>query len=314
MSDVEKSPINVSIKVDSKDAVKVINKLIDTVKSPFERWMKNNCEVAIAEAETKAMLIRAKAAKPLAQALGLDEHDAVSLVLRSSERELYERLRQQKNLEAIATGAYRFLPLTLPEERVDEDWILEFFDQSKNTSNEYLQSIWSRILAGKIAKPGRYSKRVLSFVRTLSQKEAETFTKFCSLILNEENLGYFAFNPTGKEGLDEFGISYVDLIELDAYGLIRFDNNITGFTLNTNECIKFMYFGESFLFRVSSNMKKIRIPLILLTKLGQDLIDIASGEKNSIYLSKVISSLKKQGLEYTDDDSYIPTFLSREAD
>ena len=129
MKNIDNLPIKIDVRVDSKDAVSIINKLIKTIRYPFERWIKNSEVISVAKAETKATLIRAKATKPLAQALNISEEDAISLVFRSEQRELYERLRQQRNIERIISNASKYILEEPSEHIVDKDWTLEFIDQ-----------------------------------------------------------------------------------------------------------------------------------------------------------------------------------------
>ncbi len=320
MKDVDDIPIKVDVKVDTKDAAVVFEKLLDVLKAPFQQWTNNKAPIALAKAETKSAIIRAEAARPLSEALGISEEDAASLLMRTEQRELYEKIRHQQNLEKIVNGATEHVSYSNTEKVVDKEWTMEFLDQCKNIGNEHLQHLWSRILAGEISTPGTYSKRTLSFIRTLSKQEAEAFTKFCSLVWSEQSLGSFCLNPTDKPGLDQFDVTYADLVELDSMGLIRFDNNYTGFTLGSKETIEFNYFRESLAFKVPKSKKEIRMPIIMLTKLGKELMGVAGAEKNTEYRDTLIAHLIKLGLkkvryEYESMDYLdIPAFLRRQAD
>lgn len=321
MNDTDDIPIKIDMKLDSKDAASTIDKLVTTISAPFSRWSKNREPISMAKAESQATIIRARAAKPLSDALGISEKDAASLLMRTEQRELYEKIRHQQNIEDIANGAAPHIRSTQPEKIVEVEWTMEFFEQCKNVGNEHLQKLWSKILAGEISNPGKYSKRTLSFIRTLSQQEALAFTNFCSLVWFEHYLGNFCLNPTDQPGLDEFGVSYNDLIELDSMGLIRFDNDFTGFTLGSKEIINFVYFNETLTFKVPANIKEIRIPIILLTRLGRELMEITGAKINQSYKEALLIKLKKIGLNQITDTAAkdldyldIPGFLRRQAD
>ena len=94
-------PIKVTVKADTKDASKLFEKLIDTIKAPFSWWAKTREPVTEAKAEVDAALIRARAIEPLAKELGITKEEAIFLVLRSEQREAFDRIRQQKNIESI---------------------------------------------------------------------------------------------------------------------------------------------------------------------------------------------------------------------
>lgn len=101
-----------------------------------------------------------------------------------------QELRRQKNIESITDKAINFLPSRVSSTPVEEDWIYDFYERSKDISNEQMQELWARILAGEVAKPGSFSKRTLETVKTLSANEAKLFM----------NCGRFVWNrPTTKD-------------------------------------------------------------------------------------------------------------------
>lgn len=214
-------PVKIDIKADSKDLADVTKKLIDTIKAPFSWWAKNREPIDKAKAETEAMLIRAQAIGPLAESLGIAKEEAIALVLRSEQRDCYEKIRHQKNIENIAQQAPEMLPPVASDEPVDQDWTADFLENCKNVSSEEMQSIWARILAGEVAQPGSFSKRTLAFVKTLSKPEAFLFSKFCNLLWKHPDNYYVHIALSNNRLRDDFGISYLDLVELDSLGLIK---------------------------------------------------------------------------------------------
>lgn len=295
MDDSNLTPIKVDVKLDSKDAANVLNKLIETIKAPFVYWAKNKEPIKQAEAETEAALIRARSAGPIAEELGLSKEDAASLILRADQRDQYDKIRQQKNIESIVQGSIEFLPSTVKDEPVKEDWATEFFEQCKNVSEEKMQSLWSRMLAGEIAEPGSYSKRTLSFIRTLSQSEAELFTKFCSLLWFELDTGFMHIKLSDETNLEDYDIAFLDMLELDSIGLIKFDHT-TGWYSETPGPAKLSYFDE-ILFVYPKNEKiRMEFSIFVLTKLGNTLARISGAKKNDKYKSAVLDRLSKNGL------------------
>lgn len=64
-----------------------------------------------------------------------------------------EEAKKQANIEAITLKA---LPDVKPEaktEGVEDDWIANFFDKCRLISDEQMQSLWARILAGEANSP-----------------------------------------------------------------------------------------------------------------------------------------------------------------
>jgi len=65
--------------------------------------------------------------------------------------------------------------------QVDEDWLTRFFNIGEDITNEYMQNLWSQILAGEIEKPNSYSLRTLETLKNISSKEASLFNKFTKI-------------------------------------------------------------------------------------------------------------------------------------
>ena len=291
-------PIKIDAKIDSADAADVLKKLIDTIRAPFSWWVKAKEPVYQAKADVKASLIRADAIEPLAEALGISKEEAVGLTLRSEQRECYRKIRQQQNVESIVQGAVEILPPTADERPVDEDWTIEFFEQCKNVSKQKMQSLWSKILSGEVAKPGTYSRRALSFIRTLSQHEAEIFTKFCSLLWHFPTIGFMHFLIEREFNTEKYGISYADMINLEATSLIKLDKD-TNFTFDEPDEVSLIYYSDEryFLYPAIQNPKsKIRLPVIALTNLGNSLAPISGYDKNEEYKLEMIKEFQRNKL------------------
>ena len=293
-------PIKIDVKANSKDAANVINKLIDTIKAPFSWWAKGKEPVVQAQAEVDAMLIRARSIEPLAEALGITKEDATSLVLRSEQREQYEKIRHQKNIESIVQTAVEILPTNaISEKPVDEDWTAEFFESCKNVSNEEMQSIWARILAGEVVEPGTFNKRTLAFVKTLSPQEAALFTKFCGLLWHDPSNGLIHISLSDDELAKKFGISYLDIVELESLGLIRFDAS-TEINWEAPGVPLIFFYGEPFYFYPKQQNGKIQINVTPLTKLGSSIATIAGGTRNNEYMNAVFETINSKNVFLCD--------------
>jgi hypothetical protein len=112
------------------------------------------------------------------------------------------------------------------EQPVDEDWVAQFINSCKYVRNEQMRVLWSRLLAGEVAKPGSFSMRTLGFVRTLSKSDADLFTRFCSTIWDIGADGRSDLRPVahkGKlKGIPGMELTFEDLLRLDSLGLIKF--------------------------------------------------------------------------------------------
>lgn len=83
--------------------------------------------------------------------------------------------RQQANIEAIVNPVVAQIPESANVEEVEEDWLAEFSQKCRNTSNAEMQSYWSRLLHSECNSPGKNSKRVVDALSKLSGHEARMF-------------------------------------------------------------------------------------------------------------------------------------------
>ena len=129
------------------------------------------------------------------------------------------------------------------DNNLDFDWIMRFFDAVSNVSNEEMQKLWGKVLAGEVKQPGNCSLRTMDIIRNMSQNEADTFDKLCKYVLISGDC-YFIFHR-GFSGLDgtnndshnyisKTGLNYSDnIIPMVECGLLSIDNTLaTDFKTN----------------------------------------------------------------------------------
>ena len=67
---------------------------------------------------------------------------------------------------------------------MDDDWVTNFFDKSRIVSDEEMQEIWAKVLAGEANAPGTYSKWAVNFLGCIDKRDAELFQNLCSFRLD----------------------------------------------------------------------------------------------------------------------------------
>jgi hypothetical protein len=99
--------------------------------------------------------------------------------------------RRQNNIEQIAEKAVLALPSPdkVSDEQVSEDWTTRFFEECQDISDEQMQQVWGRILAGEVARPRSFSPRTLSIVRDMRRADATRFPALCDLAWGVRVLG-----------------------------------------------------------------------------------------------------------------------------
>lgn len=203
---------------------KAVAKLIDTIGNQIGLFLEPTHIRRKGQAEAGVNVSEARAKADIA-VLKIENKLAIQDIQdRAAERVHIQEEKRQKNLEAIASQASHELPADVSDVPVDEDWVAQFFDHCKDVSNEKMQTVWAKLLAGEVTKPGSYSLRTLAAVRVLSKEDADLFTRFCSTVWQTSS-GLTAIVPDFKNHatFPASILSFAELVKLDALGMISFE-------------------------------------------------------------------------------------------
>jgi hypothetical protein len=199
---------------------------------------------------------------------------------RALERFLHQEARKQENIESITAQAAASLPHDAKVEGLEEDWIANFFEKCQSISDQEMQSLWSRLLAGEATAPGTYSKRTVDFVSTIDKKDAALFTKFCQFVWMIGTPIPLIFDVE-DDIYKSAGIHFSDLKHLDAIGLISFES-VSGYIrkgFGKNAVI--FYYGKPMLLEFANDANnQLQIGHALLTNTGAELVNICGSEPN----------------------------------
>ncbi len=218
---------------------------------------------------------------------------------RIQERLIYKETKRQQNLDYINFIAAEQLTQeeTVSEEPVEEDWINRFFNIAEDISNEEMQQLWGRILAGEVKKPKSYSLRTLELLKNLSKHEAETFMKFASLAINSNGTSFILNFKNEKLLEEEYGLNFNDRLLLEELGFLT-ANDLQFRILATQEKQSQLYFvlGKSLvLLEKPSNQPEQQLQVLVFTKIGQELIKLVNATPKMEYIKLLASKLRKEG-------------------
>ena len=219
---------------------------------------------------------------------------------------MFSRNKKQLNIESVTAFAaeelemkklLRMNRLTMIENKV--------FNIAEDISNEEMQALWGRILAGEIKRPKTYSLRTLELLKNLSKEEAVVFTKFAQLRINSGDKNFIYDQDNGKFLESEFGITFSDRLLLKELGLIISENNlgINFRPTENNKIIDFLNYGHKrIVFYRNEQTPKQSIPVLYFTKIGVELSGLIEQTVNLNYLEKVCSGFKHKNvkIEYGD--------------
>src|ERR1700730_7644722 len=218
--------------------------------------------IRVAKAESEANRIQAES-----------QIQVTDLHRRAMHRFLEEEAKKQSNMEAIIKNALPLLEDKSAPQNVADDWITNFFDQSRILSDRDMQQLWSRLLAGEANAPGAFSKRTVNLPADLDKSDAELFIRLCGfnrMII--EVLGPLVFDVQG-DIYARNGITFETLSHLESLGLTKFN---TGFSrAQLPKTITAFYYGRpaNLTFPADVN-NSLHIGRVFLTRAGLQLASV----------------------------------------
>lgn len=261
----------------SKPVTTLIEKASDAVGGLFKPWQIKR--IARAEAEAKKIW----AAKDI---------EITDMQQRAIVRNLHEQGKHQQNMEHITAGAIPLINPGAKPEQIEEDWLTYFFSKARIVSDEMMQSLWSRLLAGEANAPYSYSKRTIDFVSTLDKSDAELFTQLCTFNWLIEDEFYPLIYLLEDEIYEQFGISYESLTHLDTIGLISFRTiEVQGIHIPLQKVWTSYYEKPVILefLKTDKSQHSVDIGHVTLTRVGKELVLLCGSRPSEDFFAHILS-------------------------
>jgi len=244
----------------TKPATVLIEKISDAVGGVFKPYQ----IVRVAKAEAEADRIR-----------GESQIQVTDLHRRAMRRFFEEEAKRQSNIENITQKALPLLAEESSPQNVEDDWITNFFDKCRIVSDEDMQRLWSRVLAGEANTPGAFSKRTVNFLDGLDKKDAELFQTLCSFGWIVGKFTPLVFSEKDSVYKDR-GLNFDTLTHLDSIGLIQF-SSISGFQREgLPKTFTVRYCQQPLALTMEQESENV-LPIgkILLSKVGEELARVS---------------------------------------
>ena len=276
----------------SKPATILIEKISDALGGIAKPWQVRR----VAKAEAEADKIKAIAH------IEIDE-----LQRRALQRFVAEEAKKQGNIEEITAKALPQVKDEAQPENIEDDWITNFFDKCRLISDEEMQTLWSKVLAGEANSPGTYSKRTVNFLGSLDKSDAFLFQSLCGfgwLIGDVFPLIY----KLDAEIYAKHNIDFGSLTHLDEIGLLSF-NNLTGYRrIHLPQKITIAYYGRSIDIEFDKEKdNELDIGHVLLSKIGQELAPICDPKPIPGFFDFIIEDwTTKKGLNVSSPIRIVP--------
>lgn len=191
----------------------------------------------------------------------------------------YTEYYKANNFLTVAKKAdqyYKEHPRTDAKITYDFDWFVRFFEAAGNVSDDTMQNLWAKILAGEISQPSSFSLKTIDVMRNLSKRDAELFIKICSHSFMSSGTNYFL--PNEKEYLESVGITYEDIMKLNEFGLM-FNNGLISLNMSISNEPHILIYNHSLLMMISSSSgksEKASISQYPFTEVGKELSTLIS--------------------------------------
>lgn len=274
-------PSDININLDSKAIRKLISVTASGVGAVAGSWLTR--KNAKAEADSIRLLAQAQRdASDIANGKkAVDKNGEIvtinhNEVITNENSEIQVRLdfqesKRQKNLEDIVHQAALELPETVSDDPVDEDWISKFFTYAQDISSEDMKTIWSKILAGEIAKPGTTSQRTLEHIKNLTKEEAHLFEKIKPFLIDD-----FFISSLTDDG--KYGLTFQNIMDLQQAGLLiqQFGLQKQFKSLIPNSFMTFIHFNKFERCQITREAHDSIISLnaVILTQAGKEILEI----------------------------------------
>ena len=176
-------------------------------------------------------------------------------------------------------------------------WISE----ASNVSDETLQDLWARLLAGELESPGSVTNDTMSIARDMTKERAEEFQTLCSAALCELDetpaIVVGCGNP-GANSLRPYGLSYDILMRLAHHRLIVNDmSSYIDVPVNpSHPLVQARHQELSWILRRSEDTNVLpRIKGILFTPAGKELFAVVHKIPMLEYRVAMLKTLEVEG-------------------
>lgn len=274
----------------SKPADTLIHKISDVVGGLFRPFQIKR----IAKAESEAALIQAES-----------QIEITDLHRRAFARWLTEESQKQDNMENITIKAIPLVKDDSKPQNIDNDWIVNFFNNARLISNEQMQLLWSRILAGEANSPGSFTKRTVNLLSSFDKKDAELFESFCAFVWYAESPCPLIFDYTNQIYTSKY-INFDNLAHLGDIGFIDFNDLGTYQITNLKQDLTFNYRGKPAKLHLPALENNI-LPIgkAIFTNAGKELSRICTPIEVPGFYEYVLETWKNSGITIVIEPSEV---------
>lgn len=177
---------------------------------------------------------------------------------------------------------------SLSDEPIGVDWLTRWREYASEVSDQDMQLLWGKILAGESRKPGFCSFKTMEVIRSLSRKNAEKFLQISSCtLLTAKNRAILIRHADGNYWPSDMDTE--DVFELCELGLVgETDLNYEVF-LSQGPAVYDINDRYGIAFKMSDEKRHttLRLRVRTLTRAGTELIRLINPEPDIEYFESI---------------------------
>jgi len=201
-----------------------------------------------------------------------------------------ETARAYRQYSNLGNALLKAVPMiTAVENKVadDNDVFWGFLEHSKEVSNEEMQELIAKIIAGEYNAPGTYSMSTLQTVKMLGKSELELFEKICSFLVGNNQIPTKLFSLLGilRDLMNDFRVGFGSFQTLQSLGLFLPNSMVKSIKNLGKKNFKLAYFDKSILFiPENKNYLKSKTPAYFgLSLVGKQILKHLNPQYNEKY-------------------------------
>ena len=274
------------VKVLVSPATKLMEMVGGAIGTAYEpRHKRKMADATAHEINVIAEAMRAAADLPIVynqDGVAINSEDFNRLMQRAGSRLVLQETIKQQNIENVIDNAYEILEKEedCSEEPVEQGWINRFFDSVADISDEDLQKLWGKVLAGEIKQPNTYSLRTLETLKNITPYEAEIFKKFAPYVLIDQGNYNIAEDISD---LSNHTVRYRDIMQMSECGLINLTGVIYSLIIGTERRTVFANNLPIVFNNTTSKEMTFNLSVFSLTTAGRELFSIIDCNDNDVH-------------------------------
>jgi uncharacterized repeat protein (TIGR03899 family) len=219
---------------------------------------------------------------------------------RMEDRVRFQQATKQLNIENITSFAAHDLKneVSVTDEPIDDDWRNRFFKIAEDISNEEMQALWGKVLAGELKQPKSFSLRTLDALRNLAQNEANSFIRVAQFAVSAENSSFVLANLITDPTLTrKFHLTYSDILLMQELGFLL--STDVEFEAHPDESPRggILKIGEHCLIhKIKPGAPRQTLIVRPFSKVGRELLRVIQTTSDMEYIKLVASELKTESV------------------